>query len=53
MHWQVTVTVNIHMQSRPTEHMSTAHRYTSETHVQKTSPLVHFVVSYLQACTDF
>lgn len=31
MYWQVTVTVNMHIQSRPTEQMSTAHRYTSET----------------------
>lgn len=31
MYWQVTVTVNMHMHSRPTEQISTAHRYTSET----------------------
>lgn len=44
MYWQVTVTVNIHIQRRPTEHMSTAHRYTSKmhkkiTHVSPTAPL--------------
>lgn len=40
MYWQVTVTVNMHMHSRPTEQISTAHRYTSET--QKVSPAAHW-----------
>lgn len=44
MYWQVIVTVNMHIHSRPTEQISTAHRYTSAT--QKNmythiSPTVH------------
>lgn len=47
MYWQVTVTVNMHMHSRPTEQISTAHRYTSETQTHtRISPSVQQPQAY-------
>ncbi len=35
-YWQLTAIVNMHMHKSPTQHTSTAHRYTSETQTKYT-----------------